>query len=93
MRKAVGDDIRIMLDVKALWSAHTALSAGLELEALGVFLVEQPLSPDDHHGAQAVTRGYQDRLGLLTAPTSPWKPSATPPISPAKASSAHSMSA
>jgi muconate cycloisomerase len=67
VRGAVDDGIRIMLDVKGLWTAHDAISVGPTLHELGVFLVEQPLPAEDERGVALVTRAYRDRFGILTA--------------------------
>jgi len=67
VRRLVDKDMRIMVDVKGLWSTHTAVSAAPVLQELGVFLVEQPLSPRNHLGAIEVTRIYRDQYGILTA--------------------------
>jgi muconate cycloisomerase len=67
VRAAAGDKARIMLDAKGLWPAHTAIAAAPALKDLGVFLVEQPVAPEDKSGAAAVTRVYLERYGMLTA--------------------------
>ncbi len=66
VRAALDDRTAIMLDVKGLWDTASALKAGSALAGLGVLLVEQPVSPEDHEGAAQVSRCYLERHGLLT---------------------------
>ena len=42
VRKAVGDDIDILVDVNGAYSAHHAIEIGKQLEELGVFHFEEP---------------------------------------------------
>jgi muconate cycloisomerase len=67
VRNAVDASVRMMLDVKGLWSAATAIEVAPILRNLGIFLVEQPVAPEDRSGAAAVTRVYQDQFGILSA--------------------------
>ena len=42
MRRAVGDDVEILVDVNGAFSAHHAIEIGKRLEDLGVFHFEEP---------------------------------------------------
>ncbi len=47
LRKAIGDDITLMVDVNQMWNITTAMTWGKRLEEFNVFWIEEPLNPDD----------------------------------------------
>ena len=50
MRKALGDDVRLMMDVNGMWNYDQALRALRKLEAANLELIEQPLPYWDIEG-------------------------------------------
>ncbi len=71
VRKAVGDDFRIMVDANNAWTKATALEAGREFERLGVHWFEEPTVTDDRAGSAALAAaldvpiaGYETQTGL-----------------------------
>ncbi len=56
VRKAVGDDIDIMVDANHSFTVPQAINLGRELERLGVSWFEEPVSPEDVDGYVEVTR-------------------------------------
>jgi L-alanine-DL-glutamate epimerase-like enolase superfamily enzyme len=50
VRKKLGPEVRLMVDVNQKWDLHTAMTFGKKLEAYDVFWVEEPLHPDDIKG-------------------------------------------
>ena len=51
VRKAIGGDIDLMIDVNQMWNINTAMQWGRKLEEFDLFWLEEPLNPDDvlHH--------------------------------------------
>lgn len=47
VRKAVGNETRLLVDANAAWDMHTALVMGRQFDRLGVFLFEEPICTDD----------------------------------------------
>lgn len=47
VRKAIGDDIILMIDVNQMWNINTAMTWGKKLEEFDLFWLEEPLNPDD----------------------------------------------
>lgn len=47
LRKALGDDVTIMVDVNQMWDLNTAMTWGKRLEEFNIFWIEEPLNPDD----------------------------------------------
>jgi len=71
VRKAVGDDVRLMVDANNAWTKATALEAGREFERLGVHWFEEPVATDDREGSAALAAaldvpitGYETQTGL-----------------------------
>ena len=54
VRKAVGDDIDILVDVNGAYSVHHAIEIGKQLEELGVFHFEEPRPHYDLPGLASV---------------------------------------
>jgi L-alanine-DL-glutamate epimerase-like enolase superfamily enzyme len=71
VRKAIGDDVHLMVDANNAWTKPTALEAGREFERLGVHWFEEPVATDDRAGSAALAAtltvpvaGYETRTGL-----------------------------
>ena len=71
VRKAIGDDVHLMVDANNAWTKPIALKAGREFERLGVHWYEEPVSTDDREGSAALAAaidvpiaGYETRTGL-----------------------------
>jgi D-arabinonate dehydratase len=71
VRKAVGDDVHLMVDANNAWTKPTALAAGREFERLGIHWFEEPVPTDDREGSAALAAaltvpvaGYETRTGL-----------------------------
>lgn len=56
VRKAIGDQTRLMVDANHCFSVPQAIRLGRELEQLGVEWFEEPISPEDVDGYVEVTR-------------------------------------
>ena len=56
VRKAVGDDMEIMVDANHSFTVPQAITIGRELERLGVSWFEEPVSPEDLDGYVEVTQ-------------------------------------
>ena len=56
VRKAIGDDMRLMVDANHCFSVPQAIRIGRELEQLNVEWFEEPISPEDIDGYVEVTR-------------------------------------
>lgn len=50
VRKAVGSEIRLMVDANHCYTAREAIPLGRELERLDVFWFEEPVAPEDYQG-------------------------------------------
>ena len=71
VRRAVGEDVRLMVDANNAWTKPTALAAGREFERLGVHWFEEPVATDDRAGSAELAgaldvpvAGYETRTGL-----------------------------
>jgi L-alanine-DL-glutamate epimerase-like enolase superfamily enzyme len=71
VRKAVGDDVHLMVDANNAWTKPTALEAGRVFERLGIHWFEEPVATDDRAGSAALAAaltvpiaGYETRTGL-----------------------------
>jgi L-alanine-DL-glutamate epimerase-like enolase superfamily enzyme len=71
VRKAIGDEVHLMVDANNAWTKPTALEAGREFERLGVHWFEEPVPTDDREGSAALAAalsvpvaGYETRTGL-----------------------------
>ena len=56
VRKAVGDDMRLMVDANHCFTVPQAIKIGRELEKLDIEWFEEPISPEDLDGYVEVTR-------------------------------------
>lgn len=56
VRRAIGDDVEIMVDANHSFTVPQAITLGRELERLGVSWFEEPISPEDLDGYVEVTR-------------------------------------
>lgn len=54
MRKAVGDDVTLMLDINQGWDVNQAITIGRELAQYGLYWLEDPVSHDDYAGLARV---------------------------------------
>jgi D-galactarolactone cycloisomerase len=50
VRRAIGDDIKLMVDANHAYTAREAIPLGRELEKLGVYWFEEPVAPEDRQG-------------------------------------------
>lgn len=54
LRKAIGDDIDLMVDIGHTWDAQQAIRMAKRFEEFNVYWIEEPLPPDDHKGYAAL---------------------------------------
>src|SRR5215210_1481330 len=71
VRKAIGEDVRLMVDANNAWTKPVALEAGREFDRLGVHWFEEPVATEDRAGSAALAgaldvpiAGYETRTGL-----------------------------
>ena len=71
VRKAVGDDVHLMVDANNAWTKSTAQEAGREFERLDIHWFEEPVATDDLAGSAELAAsldvpiaGYETRTGL-----------------------------
>ena len=50
VRQAIGPDIKLMVDANHAYTAREAIPLGRELEKLGVYWFEEPVTSEDHQG-------------------------------------------
>jgi L-talarate/galactarate dehydratase len=50
VRKVVGPDVNLMVDINQRWGVHEAISVGRRIEDLGLFWLEDPTAADDYQG-------------------------------------------
>lgn len=62
VRDAVGDDIKIMLDVNGAWNAQEAIKKAKELERYNLLWLEEPIWPVDDYDGLARLRDKTDIL-------------------------------
>lgn len=51
VKRAVGKDVRLLVDANAAWDLHTAMVMGREFDKAGVYLLEEPVSTDNVRGS------------------------------------------
>lgn len=56
VRKAIGPNIRLMVDANHCYNVPAAIRLGRRLEELDIGWFEEPISPEDHDGYVEVTR-------------------------------------
>ena len=56
VRDAIGPDVRLMVDANHCFNVPQAINIGRELEKLGVYWFEEPISPEDLEGYIEVSR-------------------------------------
>ncbi len=56
VRKTVGKDIVLMVDANSAYTPYVALMVGKELEKLGVYWIEEPISTEDIEGGALLAR-------------------------------------
>jgi D-galactarolactone cycloisomerase len=54
VRRAVGSDVRLLVDCNHAYNAVTAIRIGRELEKLGIMWIEEPVVPEDRAGYRRV---------------------------------------
>jgi L-talarate/galactarate dehydratase len=54
IRKTVGPDIALMVDINQRWRAHEAISIGRRIEDIGLAWLEDPIAPTDYQGLAKV---------------------------------------
>jgi len=71
VRRAVGDDVEVMVDANNAWGLPTALRAGREFDRLGIAWFEEPIATEDRAGSAALAAsidtpiaGYETQTGL-----------------------------
>ena len=64
VRKKLGPEVRLMVDVNQKWDLHTAMTFGKKLEAYDVFWVEEPLHPDDIKGHAKLAQELNPPIAL-----------------------------
>jgi len=62
IRKAIGDDADLMLDVGLVWDAKTTIQRGRAFAEFNLFWIEEPLSPDDLEGYAKVSTALDQRI-------------------------------
>ncbi len=63
VRKAVGPEVRVMVDVNGAWDVPTAVKMGRAFEPYDVYWYEEPVCPDDVRGSAEVA----DKVGIPVA--------------------------
>ena len=64
VRSALGNKVRLMVDVNQKWDLHTALRFGKKLEDYDIFWLEEPLHPDDIDGHAKLANALTTPIAL-----------------------------
>ncbi|MGH7264378.1 MAG: mandelate racemase/muconate lactonizing enzyme family protein [Candidatus Rokuibacteriota bacterium] len=71
VRKAIGSDAKLMVDVNCAWSPALAIEMGRAMEPYRPYWLEEPVATDDRRGSAEVARalatsvaGYETEVGL-----------------------------
>ena len=56
VRKAIGPEVRLMIDVNGAWDVATAVKMARAFEPFDIYWYEEPVSPDDLLGSAEVAR-------------------------------------
>ena len=62
IRKAVGDNIDVMIDAGMVWDAKTALKMAKRFSDYDIYWLEEPLHPDDLDGYARLSQGTDMRI-------------------------------
>ncbi len=54
VRRAIGPEVKLMVDANHCYTAREAIPLGRELERLGVYWFEEPVAPEDREGYRAL---------------------------------------
>jgi len=64
VRRKLGSQVRLMVDVNQKWDLHTAMVFGKKLEEYDIFWLEEPLHPDDIKGHAKLARELNPPIAL-----------------------------
>jgi L-alanine-DL-glutamate epimerase-like enolase superfamily enzyme len=71
VRKALGRDAKLMIDINCAWSPALAIQMGQAMEPYQLYWIEEPVATDDIRGSAEVARalgtaiaGYETEVGL-----------------------------
>jgi D-galactarolactone cycloisomerase len=71
VRKALGRDAKLMIDINCAWSPALAIQMGQAMEPYNLYWIEEPVATDDIRGSAEVARalgtaiaGYETEVGL-----------------------------
>jgi L-alanine-DL-glutamate epimerase-like enolase superfamily enzyme len=64
VRKAIGDEVMLMVDANMVWDVNTACTWGRRLEEFQVYWLEEPLHPDDVAGHARLARTITTPIAL-----------------------------
>jgi D-galactarolactone cycloisomerase len=56
VKEAIGPDVQLMVDANHCYNLQTAIALGRELEKMGIYWFEEPISPEDIEGYVEITR-------------------------------------
>ncbi len=56
VRHVVGDEVKLMVDANHCFTVPQAITIGRELDKMGIYWFEEPISPEDLDGYQQVTQ-------------------------------------
>lgn len=62
VRRAIGPDVKLMVDANNAWSFKDALAAGREFDKLGLEFFEEPVRTDDYEGSAELARQLSTRI-------------------------------
>jgi L-alanine-DL-glutamate epimerase-like enolase superfamily enzyme len=63
LSEAIGDEAHLLVDAHGAYDAYTAINLGRQMQALGVYWLEDPLPPEDHSGYKMLS----DALDMAVA--------------------------
>ncbi len=71
VRKALGREAKLMVDINCAWSPALAIQMGKAMEPYDIYWIEEPVATDDIRGSAEVARalgtaiaGYETEIGL-----------------------------
>ncbi len=62
VKKALGKNLRLMVDANAAWGYNDALKAGKLYDELDVYFFEEPVRTDDYEGSARLSHDLQTRI-------------------------------